>query len=37
VRNAPPEVVTQERARIADFERTLTALDEQLERVRQLL
>ena len=37
VRNAPPEVVTQERARIAEFERTLTALDEQLGRVRQLL
>ena len=37
VRNAPPEVVTQENERLADFERTLGALEEQLGRVRQLL
>jgi len=37
VRNAPPEVVEQERGRINDFERTLASLDAQLTRVRQLL
>ncbi|MEY3465220.1 MAG: hypothetical protein RL603_818 [Pseudomonadota bacterium] len=37
VRNAPPEVVTQERERIADFERTRASLEAQLARVRQLL
>ena len=37
VRNAPPEVVEQERGRVADFERTLGSLENQLERVRQLL
>jgi valyl-tRNA synthetase len=37
VRNAPPEVVEQERGRIKDFERTLASLDAQLTRVRQLL
>jgi valyl-tRNA synthetase len=37
VRNAPPEVVAQEHARVAEFERTLTSLEEQLGRVKQLL
>ncbi|MFM7395678.1 MAG: valine--tRNA ligase [Gammaproteobacteria bacterium] len=37
VRNAPPDVVTQEKTRIADFERTLASLEEQLKRVRELL
>jgi valyl-tRNA synthetase len=37
VRNAPPEVVTQEKTRIADFERTLASLEGQLQRVRELL
>jgi len=37
VRYAPPEVVTQERIRIADFERTLASLEGQLVRVRELL
>jgi valyl-tRNA synthetase len=37
VRNAPPEVVTQERTRIAEFERTLSSLESQLLRVRELL
>jgi len=37
VRNAPPEVVAQEQARVADFERTLTSIEQQLQRVRQLL
>jgi len=36
VRNAPPEVVTQERERTAEFERTITSLEAQLERVRSL-
>jgi len=37
VRNAPPEVVTQEKTRIAEFERTLASLEGQLQRVRELL
>ena len=37
VRNAPPEVVTQEQGRVADFERTLASIDSQLQRVRALL
>ena len=37
VRNAPAEVVTQERTRIAEFERTLASLEAQLQRVRELL
>ena len=37
VRNAPADVVAQEHARVADFERTLASLEEQLDRVRQLL
>jgi valyl-tRNA synthetase len=37
VRNAPSEVVTQERTRIAEFERTLSSLEGQLLRVRELL
>ena len=37
VRNAPAEVVAQERARLAEFEGSLASLDNQLERVRQLL
>ena len=37
VRNAPVEVVEQEKTRIADFERTLASLEGQLQRVRELL
>jgi len=37
VRNAPPDVVENERARVIDLERTVTSLTEQLERVRRLL
>jgi valyl-tRNA synthetase len=37
VRNAPPEVVTQEQGRVADFERTQASIDSQLQRVRALL
>ena len=36
VRNAPPEVVEQERTRVAELERTVTNLTAQLERVRRL-
>jgi valyl-tRNA synthetase len=36
VRNAPPDVVENERARIVDLDRTVTSLTEQLERVRRL-
>jgi valyl-tRNA synthetase len=37
VRNAPPEVVTTERERQADFERQVASLTGQLERIRGLL
>jgi valyl-tRNA synthetase len=37
VRNAPADVVAQEQSRVTDFERTLSSLEEQLDRVRQLL
>ncbi len=37
VRNAPADVVAQERARLAEFEGSLASLGHQLERVRQLL
>jgi valyl-tRNA synthetase len=37
VRNAPPEVVTTERERQADFERQVGSLTVQLERIRGLL
>jgi valyl-tRNA synthetase len=37
VRNAPPEVVEAERARVAELERTVTSLTAQLERVRLLM
>ena len=37
VRNAPAEVVAQERTRIADFEAAIARLQEQLQRVRALL
>ncbi len=37
VRNAPPEVVETERARVAELERTVTSLTAQLERVRLLM
>jgi len=37
VRNAPPEVVEQERTRVAELERTVTNLTAQLERVRLLM
>ena len=36
VNNAPPEVVTQERERIAEFERTIAQLAEQLEKLDEL-
>ena len=36
VDHAPPEVVAQERARLADFERTRVGLSRQLEQVRAL-
>jgi valyl-tRNA synthetase len=36
VKNAPPEVVAQDRERIAEFERTLASLEVQLARVRSL-
>jgi len=36
VNNAPPEVVQQERDRIADFERQLAQLEEQLEKLDRL-
>jgi valyl-tRNA synthetase len=36
VNNAPPEVVTQERERIAEFERTIAQLTEQLEKLGEL-
>ncbi|MDX1499342.1 MAG: valine--tRNA ligase [Woeseiaceae bacterium] len=36
VNNAPPEVVTQERARKAEFERNLAQLDEQLAKLAEL-
>jgi valyl-tRNA synthetase len=36
VNNAPAHVVTQERERAADFERTITQLAEQLEKLREL-
>jgi valyl-tRNA synthetase len=37
VRNAPPEVVVQERERLADFERRRHSLVQQIEQVRRLL
>src|SRR5262249_27065898 len=37
VRNAPPEVVETERARLAELERTVISLTAQLERIRRLL
>ena len=37
VRNAPPEVVEAERARVAELQRTVTSLTAQLERVRLLM
>ena len=37
VSNAPPDVVAQEQARVADFERQLQGFEEQAARVRQLL
>ena len=36
VNNAPPEVVTQERERVAEFERTIQQLSEQLEKLNEL-
>ena len=36
VRNAPPDVVAQERARLAEFERTRHGLARQIEQVRAL-
>ncbi len=37
VRNAPPDVVKQERDREADFERQVTSIKAQLERLRGML
>jgi valyl-tRNA synthetase len=37
VRNAPPDVVKQERDRQADFERQVTSIKAQLERLRGML
>jgi valyl-tRNA synthetase len=36
VRNAPPDVVAQDRERIAEFDRSLAALEAQLTRVHNL-
>jgi valyl-tRNA synthetase len=36
VRNAPPAVVAQERERMADFERTIASLQEQIARLGKL-
>jgi valyl-tRNA synthetase len=36
VRNAPPDVVENERARLLDLERTVTSLTDQLKRIRRL-
>jgi valyl-tRNA synthetase len=36
VNNAPADVVTQERARAAEFERTIAQLDEQLEKLLKI-
>ena len=36
VHNAPPEVVVQERQRLADFERTRAGLARHIEQVRAL-
>lgn len=36
VNNAPADVVTQERQRLADFEKTLAQLDEQLAKLAEL-
>jgi valyl-tRNA synthetase len=36
VNNAPAEVVTQERQRVADFEKTIAQLGEQLEKLAEL-
>jgi len=36
VNNAPPDVVTQEKERVAEFERTITQLTEQLEKLDAL-
>jgi valyl-tRNA synthetase len=36
VKNAPAEVVSQERARVAEFERTIQQLSEQLEKLNEL-
>ena len=36
VNNAPADVVTQERARVAEFEKTIARLDEQLEKLLKI-
>jgi valyl-tRNA synthetase len=36
VNNAPPAVVTQERERIAEFEKTIAQLAEQIEKLDEL-
>jgi valyl-tRNA synthetase len=36
VNNAPADVVTQERARAAEFEKTISQLEEQLEKLLKI-
>ena len=36
VNNAPPAVVTQERERVAEFEKTIAQLTEQLQKLDEL-
>jgi hypothetical protein len=36
VNNAPEAVVTQERERVAEFEKTITQLSEQLQKLDEL-
>ncbi len=36
VNNAPPDVVSQERQRVAEFEKTVAQLDEQLQKLAEL-
>ena len=37
VRNAPPDVVATDRARLVELERTVNSLTAQLEQIRRLL
>ena len=36
VNNAPPDVVTQERQRVSEFERQISQLTEQMEKLDEL-